>query len=65
MIKENSNEDFSFQIEGKDYIISEKNELAKKDQGKKIYVTTILLGSSSNLGVVSFMISLLEPRANS
>ena len=45
MNEENSNEEFSFQIEGKDYIISEKNELAKKDQGKKIHAPSLAIGA--------------------
>ena len=45
MIKENSNEDFSFQIEGKDYIISEKSELQKKDNEKKIHAPSLAIGA--------------------
>ena len=45
MNEENSNEEFSFQIEGKEYIISEKNELAKKDQGKKIHAPSLAIGA--------------------
>ena len=35
MTKEDSDEKFSFQIEGKDYIISKKSKPQKKDQDKK------------------------------
>jgi len=45
MNKENSDEKFSFQIEGKDYIISEKRKLQKKDQTKKIHVPSLVIGA--------------------
>jgi len=45
MKEENSDEKFSFQIEGKDYIISEKSELPKKDKGKKIHAPSLVIGA--------------------
>ena len=45
MIKENSKEKFSFQIDGKEYIISEKSRLQKKDQGKKINAPSLAIGA--------------------
>ena len=45
MIKENSKEKFSFQIDGKEYIISEKSKLQKKDQGKKINAPSLAIGA--------------------
>ena len=45
MIKENSKEKFSFQIDGKEYIISEKSRLQNKDQGKKINAPSLAIGA--------------------
>ena len=45
MTKENPDEKFSFQIEGKDYIISEKSELQKKDKDKKIHAPSLAIGA--------------------
>ena len=45
MTKEDSDEKFSFQIEGKDYIISKKSKPQKKDQGKKINAPSLAIGA--------------------
>ena len=45
MTKENPDEKFSFQIEGKEYIISEKNGLQKKDEVKKIHAPSLAIGA--------------------
>ena len=45
MTKEDSDEKFSFQIEGKDYIISKKSKPQKKDQDKKIHAPSLAIGA--------------------
>ena len=45
MTKEDSDEKFSFQIEGKDYIISKKSKPQKKDQGKIIHAPSLAIGA--------------------
>ena len=45
MTKEDSEEKFSFQIEGKDYIISKKSKPKKKDQGKIIHAPSLAIGA--------------------
>ena len=45
MTKENPDEKFSFQIEGKDYIISKKTKPQKKDQGKIIHAPSLAIGA--------------------
>ena len=45
MTKEDSDEKFSFQIEGKDYIISKKSKPQKKDQSKIINAPSLAIGA--------------------
>ena len=45
MTKEDSDEKFSFQIEGKDYIISKKSKPQKKDQDKIIHAPSLAIGA--------------------
>tara|TARA_B110000014_G_scaffold223845_1_gene181734 strand:+ start:266 stop:1069 length:804 start_codon:yes stop_codon:yes gene_type:complete len=45
MDKENNNEGFSFEINGKDYIISEKNISQKKVHEKKIHAQSLTIGA--------------------
>ena len=45
MIPKDSNDDFTFTIEGKDYTISEKNNLIKKNQKQTLHIPSLTIGS--------------------
>ena len=45
-----SNDDFTFTIEGKDYTISEKNNSVKKNQKQSLHIPSLTIGAVPSKG---------------
>ena len=45
MVAKNSNDDFTFSIEGKDYTISEKNSAVKENQKQTLHLPSLTIGA--------------------